>query len=80
MAATTVHDPVCHMDINPGTAAGQSEHGGQTYYFCSPGCKKDFDTDPAGVLQAEAEYDHSRPMDHMIGAAKRPFWQFWRRS
>ncbi|MEK7730422.1 MAG: YHS domain-containing protein, partial [Planctomycetota bacterium] len=23
-----------------------SEHNGQTYYFCSPGCKKTFDKNP----------------------------------
>ena len=28
---TTVHDPVCHMDIDPATAAGTSEYQGQTY-------------------------------------------------
>jgi Cu+-exporting ATPase len=33
--ATTVHDPVCGMDIDPATAAGTSEYKGQTYYFCS---------------------------------------------
>ena len=79
--ATTAHDPVCHMDIEPATAAGNSAYEGQTYYFCSPGCKKDFDRDPVGVLQAEAEYDHSQPMDHgmMAGAAKHPFWQFWKK-
>ena len=38
--STTVHDPVCHMDIDPATAAGTSEYKGQTYYFCSMGCKK----------------------------------------
>jgi Cu+-exporting ATPase len=44
--ANTVHDPVCGMDIDPETAAGSSEYKGQTYYFCSPGCKKSFDKDP----------------------------------
>jgi YHS domain-containing protein len=44
--ANTVHDPVCGMDIDPATAAGTSEYNGQTYYFCSPGCKKSFDKDP----------------------------------
>jgi YHS domain-containing protein len=41
--ATTVKDPVCGMDIDPDTAAAKSEHKGQTYYFCSAGCKKSFD-------------------------------------
>ncbi len=44
--ATTVHDPVCWMDIDPKTAAGKSEYKGQTYYFCSTGCKKTFDQAP----------------------------------
>jgi YHS domain-containing protein len=86
MNESTVHDPVCHMDITIASAAGRSEHGGQTYYFCSPGCKKDFDADPAGVLQAEAEYDHSQPSEMEMAmpgsggataTAKRPWWRFW---
>ena len=44
--ANTVHDPVCGMDIDPATAAGKSEYNGQTYYFCSAGCKKSFDKEP----------------------------------
>ncbi len=47
---TTVHDPVCHMDIDPATAAGTSEYKGQTYYFCSLGCKKAFDKEPEKYL------------------------------
>ena len=44
--ANTVKDPVCGMDIDLKTAAGKSEYQGQTYYFCSPGCKKSFDREP----------------------------------
>ncbi len=84
-SASTVHDPVCHMDIEPASAAGTSEHEGTTYYFCAMGCKKDFDEDPAGVLKAEAEYDHSQAMEHGMastsapqGGSKKPWWQFWR--
>ena len=43
---TTAHDLVCGMDIDPATAAGTSEYKGQTYYFCSLGCKKAFDKEP----------------------------------
>lgn len=42
----TVKDPVCGMEIDSNTAAGMSEYNGQTYYFCSPGCKKSFDKEP----------------------------------
>ena len=59
--ANTVHDPVCGMDIDPATAAGTSEYKGQTYYFCSPGCKKSFDKDPekyVGAAGSEHEHHH----------------------
>lgn len=39
-------DPVCGMDVDPQQAAGTSEYKGQTYYFCAPGCKRQFDKDP----------------------------------
>ena len=39
-------DPVCGMEINPSQAAATSEYEGQTYYFCSPGCKRAFDANP----------------------------------
>jgi len=40
-------DPVCGMEVDEQTAAGKSEYKGQTYYFCSTGCKKSFDKEPA---------------------------------
>jgi len=39
-------DPVCGMMVDEKTAAGKSEYQGQTYYFCSPGCKQSFDKEP----------------------------------
>jgi YHS domain-containing protein len=39
-------DPVCGMEIDHKQAAGQSEYKGKTYYFCAPGCKRQFDRDP----------------------------------
>ena len=83
MITDTTHDPVCHMDIDPKTAAGTSEYEGTTYHFCGRGCKMDFDEDPAGVLKAEAEYDHDQPSSHMMTmamdetASKKPWWKFW---
>jgi YHS domain-containing protein len=49
----TVHDPVCHMDIDPGT----SEYKGQTYTFCSLGCKKSFDKEPEKYLSSTGEHE-----------------------
>jgi len=45
------------MDIDPVTAAGTSEYKGQTYYFCSLGCKKSFDKEPEKYLSNTSEYE-----------------------
>jgi YHS domain-containing protein len=50
--STMAKDPVCGMDVDPSQAAGQSEYNGQTYYFCSKGCKVAFDKDPQSYLNA----------------------------
>lgn len=47
---TLAKDPVCGMDVDPSQAAGQSEYNGQTYYFCSKGCKVAFDRNPEKYL------------------------------
>ena len=39
-------DPVCLMELDSKEVAGKSEYRGKTYYFCGPGCKKDFDRNP----------------------------------
>ncbi len=46
-------DHVCGMEINEQQATERgltSEHQGQTYYFCSPGCKRKFDQNPEQYL------------------------------
>jgi 3-oxoadipate enol-lactonase len=44
-------DPVCGMDVDPKKAAGESDYQGKTYYFCSLGCKKEFDQSPENFLK-----------------------------
>lgn len=39
-------DPICKMTVDEKTAKLKSEYKGRTYYFCAPGCKKKFDSDP----------------------------------
>ena len=41
-----VKDPVCGMQIDETKAAGKSDYGGKTYYFCSLACKATFDKHP----------------------------------
>ncbi|MHB0858994.1 MAG: YHS domain-containing protein [Anaerolineae bacterium] len=42
----TARDPVCGMPVDTKTATHRSEYRGQTYYFCSQGCKVAFDKEP----------------------------------
>jgi Cu+-exporting ATPase len=70
--ALLVKDPVCGMDVDPMSAAGRSEHGGTVYYFCSEGCKQQFDADPAKFAGASTE-----PLPPSEGRPKR-WWEFWR--
>ena len=43
-------DPVCHMDVEVATARWIAEHGGETYYFCAPGCKATFAKTPVDFV------------------------------
>lgn len=43
-------DPVCGMTVDERRAAATSTYKGQTYYFCSPGCKAAFDKAPEDYL------------------------------
>lgn len=52
--AHTAIDPVCHMEVDIASAKWITEHAGETYYFCAPGCKTAFEKDPASYLASEA--------------------------
>lgn len=39
-------DPVCKMEVNEKEAKSTSKYKGKTYYFCAPGCKRAFDSNP----------------------------------
>ncbi|MCL4294433.1 MAG: heavy metal translocating P-type ATPase [Anaerolineae bacterium] len=42
-----VKDPVCGMEIEPEAAFTTRPYKGQTFYFCSDNCVRQFDADPA---------------------------------
>src|SRR3954470_860600 len=73
---TRVIDPACGMAVDPAKAAGSSDFGGESYWFCSAGCKAAFDADPAKYTGAptgamgDAHHDH-----HAHRAAPRPVVQ-----
>ena len=45
-------DPVCGMEVEAATARHASEHDGEAYYFCCPGCKRAFEKEPEKYLAA----------------------------
>lgn len=48
-------DPVCKMEIDETKAQYKSDYKGRAYYFCAPGCKKAFDTNPEKYVKLEQE-------------------------
>jgi P-type Cu+ transporter len=50
-----VRDPVCGMSVDPATSRHRSDYRGETYHFCSAGCRTKFATDPTQYL------DQTRP-------------------
>src|SRR5512143_1654523 len=53
-------DPICGMDVEPDTAAGECEYKGQTFYFCSVPCVEKFKGNPEQFLQPTArEHGHA---------------------
>jgi YHS domain-containing protein len=45
-------DPVCLMDVDPGTARHTLDWQGRTILFCAPSCKKQFLENPDAYLVA----------------------------
>src|SRR5665213_2711744 len=43
-------DPVCGMTVDPASAKHRAEHRGDSYYFCSAGCKTKFIAAPQKYL------------------------------
>jgi P-type Cu+ transporter len=41
------------MGVDPHTTSHRATHGGQTFYFCSAGCRQKFEADPSRYLSPE---------------------------
>ncbi len=54
-------DPVCGMEVDPQSAAARAPYNGVTFYFCSLGCKEQFERTPA-VYAQRAETGETAPM------------------
>lgn len=59
-AMHTEKDPVCGMHADPDKAL-KSDYRGRTYYFCSEGCKREFEKNPERFLQKKAVSESHKP-------------------
>ena len=51
---STAIDPVCKMEVDTKNPPGGTfDYDGDTYYFCGPGCRLNFEEDPVGYLSGE---------------------------
>ncbi len=62
--AQQVKDVVCGMMVDPDTAPAKATYKGETYYFCSPGCKVSFERNPEQYLQPENAGAHQHAHHH----------------
>jgi len=46
-------DPVCGMTVTADASGRPLQHDGVTYYFCSAGCRRAFENDPAAYVKRE---------------------------
>lgn len=53
-------DPICKMEVDEKTAKFKSEYKEKNYYFCAPGCKKEFDDNPEKYIEKAEK--HQPPM------------------
>ncbi|PDT71064.1 copper-translocating P-type ATPase [Bradyrhizobium ottawaense] len=60
-AASKVHDPVCGMTVDPTTAKHRFDHHGETFHFCSAGCRTKFAADPAKYLAKDKAPEPEMP-------------------
>ena len=54
-------DPVCGMKVDPATARHKAEHAGETFYFCSVGCRAKFVAEPPRYLKPESSAPPPKP-------------------
>ena len=50
-----VLDPVCGMTVDPLTSKHRFDYRGETFHFCSAGCRTKFAADPVGYLEKSSK-------------------------
>jgi Cu+-exporting ATPase len=51
----TVQDPVCGMQVSPGTTTASAEHSGNKYFFCCDACAEKFRSNPDRYTPTETD-------------------------
>jgi Cu+-exporting ATPase len=52
--AASVRDPVCGMTVDATTSKHRFDYRGETYHFCSAGCRTKFAADPVAYLEKDS--------------------------
>ncbi len=53
-AKAGVLDPVCGMTVDPATSKHRFDYRGETFHFCSAGCRTKFAADPVAYLEKDS--------------------------
>jgi Cu+-exporting ATPase len=53
-APVKVLDPVCGMTVDPATSKHRVDYRGETFHFCSAGCRTKFAADPVSYLEKDS--------------------------
>jgi len=51
----SVRDPVCGMTVDPAASRHRFDYRGETFHFCSAGCRTKFAADPASYLEKDSK-------------------------
>lgn len=54
-------DPICGMSVEPSAAVAERNFDGQRFYFCSDGCTREFDANPAAYTDQSLKNHHDQP-------------------
>lgn len=65
-------DPVCGMNVKEDKTGFRSEYNGQSFYFCSDKCQKEFDKSPASYVRDRGAQPEPKSKDDKKQQNPRP--------
>jgi P-type Cu+ transporter len=63
---TLARDPVCGMSVDPATSKHRFDYRGETFHFCSAGCRTKFAADPKKYLEKYLERPNAPEPDAKV--------------